>query len=400
MLNATNSRGSNNYSVYYKAINQAELRIAELDFHEAFRLYKQAFTSFEKKRLSDLHNASLCAILIGEYAHAKDWIAEMGMKGFDINKLNTKYFKTLPDSIWKEIQQNEGSYRQIYLTRIDSSYINIIDSLREREQDFLVGMKSQESYDSLIYENAKALYALISERGIPPVPVYDRYPLPIDLIRHHFGLRNRLKFPEVYEIDKSTEPYFSMRFSDYDLEPLLREAVFSGDLSPQFLGTAMSHSELDSTRQLGGFTLYVDLNTKTIKSESISEENLKQIDQYRQSIGLESIRDAAKKDIMVALYYNQEAFPFDEHIRRDKEIGYSQKVMESLEPNSKEFDSLARASIRVMSEIKETFFQQDNFIIERKSDNEHLKVENKFDLLKEFRLSQNSVQIIIIPLYE
>jgi hypothetical protein len=276
----------------------------------------------------------------------------------------------------------------------------ILDTLREREQTYLINRRAKESYDSLIYEHAKVLYALISERGISPVPIYNRHYFPVDVIRHHFGLRNQLKFPEENGIDLNAEPYRSMEFPQYDLEPLLRQAVFNGDLSPQFLGSAMSHSELDSTRQLGGFTLYVDLNTKTIKSESTSEENLKQIDQYRQSLGLEPVRDAAKKNIMVALYYNQESFPFDEIIRRYKEIGYSQKALKSLEQESKEFDILAISSIGVSREIRESFFKRNSFRIERKSDDEFITIENKWDLLKEFRFSQNIVDVMEIAIYE
>jgi hypothetical protein len=398
--NAPYSRGSGNYFEYYKMINQAELSIFELDFHNAYNTYKKAFETFEKRHLNDLHNASLCAILIGESAQAKEWIMEMISKGVSITSLNTSYFKKLPESEWNIIKQSEPILRQIYQSKVDSSYFNTLSALAAREQEFSSSQKSQTSYDSLLYEHAKVLHALISEGGIPPVPIFGRFHLPIDVIKHNFGLRNRLKFPNENEIDLETEPYKSMDFSLYDLEPLLRQSVFNGDLSPQFLGSALSHSELDSTRQLRGFTLYADLNTKTITYETVSEENLKQIDQYRQSLGLESVCDAAKKDIMVALYYNQESFPFDEHIRRDKEIGFSKKTVASLKPNSKEFDSLARASIRVMSEIKETFLKNNSFEIERKADNECITIENKYDLLKEFRISQSIVQKIILSLYE
>lgn len=396
----TFSRGKDNYAFYYKLINQAELCIVDLEFHDAYSLYNQAFTSFEKRRLSDLHNASLCAILIGEYGQAKNWIGEMITKGVNINRLNTRYFKQLPEPIWAEIKQNSNSLRAIYLSRIDSSYIAVIDTLRNREQTYLINRRSQQSYDSLVYEHAKVLYALISERGVPRVAVYGRAPLPLDVIKHHFGLRNRLRFPDKNNIDLNAEPYKSMDYAQYNLEPLLRQAVFNGDLSPQFFASAMAHSELDPTRQLGAYTIYADLNSKTITHESASEEIIQQIDKYRKSLGLESIQDAVKKDILVALYYNQETFPFDEHIRRNKEIGYSKKVMESLDPNSKEFDSLASASIRVLTETRESFFKNNSFRVERKSDYDHLEIDNKFDLLKEFHFSQNSVQKMIISLIE
>lgn len=389
-----------NYRGYYDTINQAELRVFELNFHEAYNTYKQAFTVFEKRHSNDLHNASLCAIVIGEHVQAKEWIMEMITKGVDINTLNTRYFKKLPEAMWEEIRQSNSSLRAIYLAKVDSNYITILDTLRAREQDYLINRRPKESYDSLIYEHAKVLHALISERGIPPVPIFNRFHLPIDVLLHHFGLRNQLKFPKENGIDLNTEPYSSMEFSQYDLEPLLRHAVFKGDLSPQFLGLAMSHSELDSTRQLGGFYVCADLNTKTITSTSTSEENLKQIDQYRQSIGLESAHDAAKKDIKVTLYYNQDAFPFDEYIRRFREIDYNLKTTKSLGVGTKEFDLLARKTFKVMREIDEPFVKSNNFRVEGKSDKDYINIENKWDLLKEFRFSQSIVNISLTPEYE
>ncbi|HCX98899.1 MAG TPA: hypothetical protein DG754_02055, partial [Bacteroidales bacterium] len=297
----------------------------------------------------------------------------------------------------EEIRQSNSSLRAIYLSRVDSSYMAILDTLRAREQDWLIKRRAKESYDSLVYGHAKVLHALISERGIPPVPIFNRHHLPLDVLLHHFGLRNQLKFPKENGIELNVEPYRSMDFSRYDLEPLLRHAVFNGDLSPQFLGLAMSHSEVDSTRQLGGFTLCADLNTKTITQESASEENLKQIDQYRQSIGLESAHDAAKKNIKIALYFNQESFPFDVHIRGFKEIGYNLKVMKTLEPINEEFHTLAKKSISVIIETEEFFLKNNGFRIKRNSDKEDISIENNQDLLKEFRFSQSIVSYFIIP---
>jgi len=396
-LNATAQRPFI-YKEYYDTINKAELAIVELNFNEAYKIYVQVFERFEKRHLSDLHNASLCAILDGEYSKAKEWICEMIKNGVELNALNTRYFKKLPDSVWVDIKQNYNFYRQIYLSQIDSSYVSILDSLRKREQNYISQSKSQNTYDSLIYEHAKLLHTLISEKGISPVPIYDkRQYLPIDVLRHHFGLRNRLKFPDQNNINLNTEPYRSMQFAQYDLEPLLLQAVFNGELSPHFLGMAMSHSELDSTRQLGGFTLIVDLDTKTITYESTSKENLEQIDQYRKSIGLESIHDAIKKDIDIALYYNYESFPFDEEIRRNKEIGYTKEALKSIKVGTSEFRELSLKAVNVAADIRETFFRENPMEIKQKLDEEKLIVDNKWTLLKEFHLSQNTTLKMIIP---
>ncbi len=385
------------YRAYYDSINQAELSVVELNFQRAYGIYRHAFSAFEKRHLNDLHNATLCAILVGEHVQAKEWIMEMITKGVDINTLNTHYFNKLPEPFWEEIRQSNNFLQSVYLSRIDSSYIAILDTLREREQSYLIYRKPKESYDSLLYEHAKVLHTLITERGVPPVPIYGRFLFPIDVLLHHFGLRNQLKYPMENNIDLHAEPYKSMEYSRYDLEPILREAVFNGDLAPQFLASAMAHSERDSTRQLGVFSLTVDLGSKTITSESTSEENLKQIDEYRLSLGLESARDAAKKDIRTATYFNQESYPFDEHIRRFREIGYNLKTLKTLGLGSEGFRQLSLKTFRVLREIEESFYKNNSFSIESNLGKESIYVENKFDLLKGFRFSQSIVNHNLTP---
>ncbi|MDX9845500.1 MAG: hypothetical protein RBT74_00845 [Tenuifilaceae bacterium] len=388
-----------NYKAYYDSINVAELSVFELNFHKAYDTYSRTFSRFEKRHVNDLHNASLCAILIGEHAQAKEWIMEMITKGVDINTLNTRYFKELPEPIWEEIRQSSSFLRSIYLSRFDSSYMATLDTLREREQDFLINRKPKSSYDSLVYEHAKVLHALVSERGVPTVPLYGRFHFPLDVLLHHFGLRNQLKYPKENDIDLNAEPYKSMEFSRYDLEPLLREAVFNGELTPQFLASAMAHSELDSTRQLGGFDLIVDLETRTITYETVkSEENLKEIDAYRLSLGLETARDASKKDIDALFFYNIDFFPFEGLICKFNEIGYTKKKQAAIEHNSNEFDLMALSVIRAHSEIRESFYQNSGFSLESQLDKSPIIIENKWKLLKEFRISKSIVDVLIVPL--
>jgi hypothetical protein len=385
-----------NYRAYYDSISLAELRTVELDFQNAYTIYQKTFSEYEKRHLNDLHNATLCAILVGENNQAKVWIMEMITKGVDISTLNSHIFKKLPENIWAEIKQNNNFLRSVYLSRIDSNYYKVLDSLRAREQDYLINRKSQTSYDSLIYEHAKVLHALIKVKGISPVPIFGKFQLPLDVLLHHFGLRNRLKYAQQSEIDLSVEPYKSMDFAPYDLEPLLTQAVFNGDLSPSFLASAMAHSELDPARQLGAFTIIVNFDNKTITLESASDDNLNKIDLFRKSIGLEAASDAAKKDIFVALYLNPITFPFDEHIRQYKEIGYNKKKLEFLE--KEEFLKISRVAARMGLEIRLKFLKSDTNSINCNSDKKSLYIENKFDILKEFRFSQSIVQsLYLIP---
>jgi hypothetical protein len=388
---------SQNYRDYYNTINQAEISIVDLDFLYAYDTYKQTFSCFEKKHLNDLRNASLCAIIVGEYNQAKVWIMEMLSKGLEISTFKNRIYKKLPEPYWAEIKQNNNFLRSVYLSRIDSNYYKVLDTLRSREQDFLINRKSQSSYDSLIYEHAKVLHTLINEQGIPPVPIFGRFQLPLDVLLHHFGLRNRLKYAQQSEIDLNVEPYKSMNFAPYDLEPILTQAVFNGDLTPSFLASAMAHSELDPTRQLGGVLLIVDLETKTISYETVSEEKIKAIDTYRQSIGLETVRDALKKQFNIAYYYSMNSFPFDEHIKRFKEIGYTLKENSRLGFESKEYLEVSRIAADVIFDIRVSFYKNNSNTLLNKSNNEQFVIDNISDLLKEFRFNNCDIKILTKP---
>ena len=54
-------------------------------------------------------------------------------------------------------------------------------------------------------------------------------------------------------------------------------------------------------------------------------------------------------------------------------------------------------AVNVAADIRETFFRENPMEIKQKLDEEKLLVDNKWNLLKEFRLSQNSTLKLITP---
>lgn len=391
------AQDSRSYSPYYKAINEAELQVVELDFAKAYKIYSQIFKKFEKPQRNDLYNASLCAILTGNTQQAKHWIKKLIILGFTLENFKAKTFKRLTPLEWEEIKADYDSLHYIYNSNLDLTYLATLDSLRAREQRLVSGEQSQ--YDSLLYVHAQLLHGMITERGIPRGFEYAGQPFPPDVMLHNFGLRNRLKYCERSGIDTSAEPYKSMNFRIYDLEPLLKDAIFKGELPPRFVAECMSYSEIDSTRQYLAFGLDVNLNTRKITPIEPTQNSLKLIDSYRNSLGLESCRDAAKKDIRVALLYNQEKFPFDEFIRRFKEIGFTEKADKSFKRPSPEAQEFDLASIRVIHEITMKALKNDNVRLQKNNrDKAPICIENKWDLLKQFKLQGGVGGIVINPL--
>ena len=385
------------YMPYYKAINEAELQVVELDFANAYKIYSQTFKEFGKPQRNDLYNASLCAILTGDTQQAKFWIKKLITMGFTLENFKAKTFKRLAPLEWEEIKADYDSLHYIYRSSLDLTYLAALDSLRAREQRLVSGEQCR--YDSLLYVHAKLLHRMITERGIPSGFEYGGQPLPPDVMLHNFGLRNRLKYCERSGIDTTAKPYKSMNFRIYDLEPLLKDAIFKGELPPQFVVEWMSYSEIDSTRQYLAFGLDVNLNTRKITPVEPTQNSLKLVDSYRYSVGLESCRDAAKKDIRVALLYNQEKFPFDEFIRRFKEIGFTEKADKSFKRPSPEAQEFDLASIRVIHEITMNALKNDNVRLKKNNRDKYpIYIENKWELLKQFKLQSGIGGVVIDPL--
>lgn len=384
------------YEFYYKSINQAELSIVELNFKQAYEIYRKTFAEFDKQHRTDLYNASLCAILTDSTQKAKLWMKKLITLGFTLSRFDAKTFKRLPKKDWNEIKTQYDSLHNIYRDGLDLTYLAALDTLRSREQRLVRGIQS--SYDSLLYVHAKILHYLITERGIPKGFEYGGQPLPPDVILHSFGLRNRLKYCRQSGIDTTIEPYKSMNLKVYDLESLLRDAIFRGELTPQFVAECMSYSELDSTKQFIPFLLDINFNTRKITHLEPKQNKLKLIATYRTSLGLESCQDAVKKDIRVALLYNQKKFPFDEFIQRFKEIGFTEKVTKSLRYDSQESKDLYYSSMRITIEIQNNVLRNDNYKIKNNIDNNPIYIENKWELLKQFRIDKGIVHIIINPL--
>lgn len=386
---------SRSYKPYYEAINGAELSVVDQNFAQAYAIYSKAFDQFHKHHRTDLYNASLCAILSGNAHQAKLWMKELITLGFTLRSFEASIFKRLPPSEWGEIKSAYDSLHNLYRTGLDMTYLTALDTLRSREQRLVLG--SQSRYDSLLYVHAGVLHRLITERGIPKGFEYGGQPLPMDVLRHHFGLRNRLKYSKQNSIDTTIEPYRSMNLRAYDLETLLRKAIFRGELTPTFVAACIDHSELDGTMRLGVFEVWADLNTKTITRSEPEQKELEAIDLHRTSLGLESCRDAARKDIYVALLYNQEKFPFDEYIRRSKEIGYTKASVVASKNNREEQDRLSMAFFNIESEINNAILSSDDLELKNSRDNNPVTM-NKWELLKQFRIGKSIVVKCIKPL--
>lgn len=378
------------YVRYYDMINRAELKIADCQFDSAFIIYCKIFDRYEMQEKNDVFNASLCAIHAGQMEKAAFWIKKSIAMGLELEDFQTKTFKKLPEEYWENIKYEYRVLHMLYIANYDSLYKSIFDTLRIKEQELVHFGKKR--YDSLLYENTKVIYDLIKNRGIPNIGMFDGQKLPLDVMRHHFGLRNQLKCNDIYGIDLNSEPYKSMDIDNYNIEQLLINAVYRGEISPHFVSICMAHSECDSSRQLGTFQVFIDFNKRTIVPDYLLYDT-SAVNAYRRYLGLETVNDAMKKNYEVALLYNPTKFPFDDYLRKFKEIGYSKSIVEKL--NEKDKAAKGFECVLMMRDMKRKYL---GYIKSGKNkDIMPVNIGDKGAILLEFRLEHAQVSIVYDP---
>lgn len=324
------------YLSYYRAINRAELSIAEFKYARALHIYDSIFAIFPKRDDNSLYNATLCALHAGMPKKAQQWVMELIARGRTIKNFSASTFKQQPSSFWSPIEKSYDSLSTIYGNEAKrwEYFKTEIDTMNAREQRVLEAIrktKREADYDSIVYTHAQRLYHLIDSIGIPPVCMFHNgtHRLHLAVIRHHFSLRNR--WCNNYEVDTTKPPYCNMDMRRFDIEPLLLKAVRHGDLSPGLLDFYTQHN--DPNRMFGRdevFHIHIDLCNRTLKVEKNTNLNLDVINSRRLASGLETVEDALKKVADIVLIYNQKAYPFDKIIQYDLAMGYTGANLEGL----------------------------------------------------------------------
>lgn len=315
------------YRKYYEEINRAELLIVKHQFKDALSTYNIAFADFKNHELKDLFNASLCAVKVGDFDLAFNFIQELMTQGYTIEQFQKTSFDSLPQSYRKLINVRCDSLTDIYKSKWDVSLKTRLDSLSKLEQDYFK-FKKTFSYDSLVYEHAKILKGIIEKQGIPQVPMFPGYmKLPLDLLRHHFGVMNKYKY-----LLQSDPFYRKLNFKPYSLKDLLLTAVMNGEMTPHLYASIIEYNELDQNLTTGKIAISVDLEARVVKILYPERGKIDLINKNRYKIGLESFEDAVSKNKDAeSLLYN---YPFNEHLSLCKRFGLNKKTAGSADVNT------------------------------------------------------------------
>lgn len=73
------------YREFYKFINNAELHISEDNFEDAHKIYTEVFELWTDAPTIDYYNALLCAVKLGEYSNAFNYIEILASRGWELD---------------------------------------------------------------------------------------------------------------------------------------------------------------------------------------------------------------------------------------------------------------------------------------------------------------------------
>lgn len=306
------------YMFYFQARNQAEQSIARMNFRKAFHIYDSTFSIFPKRRLRDLHNAALCAIHCDFPAKAQQWILESVRGGLKIEDYDVATFKQQSSDFWLPIEHHYEAARSVYLAKVAEWqwFKTLCDTMNNREQ-YAINKLPDVVYDSMRYAHAQILYSVLDSIGIPPVPMFfdgtELFHHAVFL--HNFKLRNSLLYDN--DIDTTKFPYCNMDMRRYDLEPLLLNAIRSGDVEPdEIFYFAQSNKGTDKgTLGVHGLTPYggrVDYHKKNIIMERLGFVDVDKLNAERRKFGLATVEDVMRTSYELVLFYNPQNYPFDE----------------------------------------------------------------------------------------
>jgi len=227
------SEVSENIRLYHQLINDAANHIVCFEYKEAMEMYKKAFEYKRESFAIDIYNKMHVAIFIEDFETmlecAKRLVSEKGLslnafeeaEGYRNFREQTKYWERFKD--WYP----EG--RENFLNSSNQEHITLFRQVLEDDQKFRRHPERYTTYraqnDSMDQVTIRIIKDYIQEFGYPNenrIGVFETFgrdgraftDFLVTPLRHYYG--NFEKF-------------------DYDLTPILIDAVLAGDLHPELL---------------------------------------------------------------------------------------------------------------------------------------------------------------------
>ena len=295
------------YRNYYRAINRAELKIADSLFNEAITIYDSAFSMVAQPFGKDFHNAALCAIFERNYDKAFVYLDKLMEKGVDMDYFNKDIYSPLRNSQkWTDFSKKYEVKHDEIMKSFDLGLRRELETMQKKDQalDWLRMSNIQQNKDSfaiLVFKNMERINEIINTKGFPDenkigvTGLPHRNPVWIPLMHYiqaqGIGLSGRRK--EL--IDKGAPTHniekAGVDYKKYDLSAILMKASIEGKFP------AHSFANMEEQKYIPvkyGCRIYLEVNGNRVYVK-YSDAQTHEIDSIRNNIGLESLSDYRKK---------------------------------------------------------------------------------------------------------
>ncbi|RAU81504.1 hypothetical protein [Pontibacter arcticus] len=282
--------------VYHPVINRAELQIMDKNYAEALASYQEAFAAVPDAFARDYYNATVCALLANNEKQTFAYLQALAQKGVSLDYLKRQpVFDSLEQTKpWRKFERKYSKYHRVYKRKANLDLRADLDELYARDQYFRQAEGGLRVYGDTLRkieaDNVKKLLSWVDKYGYPGEAL--------------IGVADTLEQLPRFSIVMQRQTKASR---GYDFTPVLRKAVHEGRLAPQVAAYLMDVREGDSKYKSRALVKVNCTNPEECEKdkklraakgylvEKMSKKELKQVDEERAQLGLETLSEYRDK---------------------------------------------------------------------------------------------------------
>ena len=275
-----NSITAEDYTTNYDLIFKAEKLISTGQYGLAVEIYEKIFKIQTNISHVELNNACLCYIKLKKFNEAIALCDSLVLKGYRLEDFDKEWFAAIRGAEQWNSFANERYpvLREAYCKIVDWDYRTKLLNVIRNDQTVSLKYNAKIS-DSTYYAQMVMLFELFDQYGFPRC-FLQKDSLSTKLItafRHYFGLYHRFD-------EKDNRLY---KFSKYNLEEKLINAIKQGLLSPHILQFTYNWSEMGN--KYGEITVKVSIKEQTLVLIGLNPTQISSINKQRSNVLLPQI---------------------------------------------------------------------------------------------------------------
>lgn len=288
-----------NYINYHKSIHKADSLILNKNYAGALIIYEELLNAYPHFFRKDLHNATVCAILLKDYNKAEKYALILVNHGYELNDFERPAFEELRNQEqWQSFLKKYKEKRQNYLNGLNKDERNKYSQLLTKDQ--AIALSSQQKQISIERQDKgfetieQELLQLISEYGFPTTFI-NKDTLKaktLGMFRHICGMRN------------------ARMENEHPLKNILYTALVNGHILPEEYSSVLAYR---GENYYGDISINMNFKEKSVTMRS--DGNMHEINKRRDAIGLFPLDSVTISHYLMNSWYGK--IPF-EKIRQKK----------------------------------------------------------------------------------